>query len=132
LRCSFVGNIICAKLTVSSRISDGTGNVWSKTYDAMVDTGAWNTAIPAADIEIPNGQPNLKYTGTHYTTGLGWSGNLALYEATLLIGEEDTYYNSEILATPHNFGPVIGREIISQYRWDIDYKSKMIKVSKYT
>jgi hypothetical protein len=129
LRCSFVGNAIYAKLTVSSTITGGT--VWSKTYDAMVDTGAWNTAIPAADIEILNGQSNLKFVGTHFTRGLGFSDNLDLYEATLLIGEEDRFYSSQILATP-NFGPVIGREIISQYRWNIDYKSKIIRVSKYT
>jgi hypothetical protein len=129
LRCSFLGNVIYAKLTVSSTIA--VGIVWSKTYDAMVDTGAWNTAIPAADIEIRNGQSNLKFIGTHFTRGLGFSGNLDLYEATLFIGEEDRIYNSQILATP-NFGPVIGREIISQYRWNIDYKSKIIKVSKYT
>lgn len=98
----------------------------------MVDTGAWNTAIPAADIEIRNGQPNLKYTGTHFTKGLGFGGHLALYEANLFIGEEDRYCNSQILATPPNFDAVIGREIISLYRWNIDYKLKIIEVSKYT
>lgn len=110
---------------MSSTVADSTGSVWSKTYVAVVDTGAWNTAIPIIDIEIPNRQPNLKYCGLHHTTGLNFDGDLSLYEATLLIGEEDRYNNRQILALPPpNFGPVIGREIISQYRWDIDINRK--------
>jgi hypothetical protein len=125
LKVFFNQNAICAKLTVSSTTSD-----WSKTYDAMIDTGAWNTAIPAADIEIPNSQPNLRYCGTHHTTGLNFDGYLSLYEATLFVGEEDKYSNRQVLAFPRTMCPLIGREIISQYLWYIDYKSKRIKVSK--
>jgi hypothetical protein len=116
---------------------------WSKDYDGVeVDTAAWNTAIPEADIiDSASMKPHLKWTGTKRTWGLGFDGLLDIYEANLLVGEEsDPYVETSVLATPEitnskgerkNMQPVLGREIISQYKWEIDYKASTVRVTKY-
>ncbi len=124
----FVDNALFTELEVSSTIA-----TWSKKYDAcVIDTGAWNTAIPIDDIippSITSSRANLKYRGQHYTTGLGFEGELSIFEATLLVGGEETYHNAQVVGVPMKW-PILGREIISLYKWEIDWKSKTVKVSR--
>jgi hypothetical protein len=127
LQLFFEGTGVFTKLKVSSTVTS-----WSREYKAMIDTGAFNTAIPLADIKLPNVTPtilNLKYLHTHQTSGVNLDGLLDVYEATLLVGEEDEYRNVPVVGAPMKWA-VIGREIMKLFKWEIDWKLKTVKISK--
>jgi hypothetical protein len=114
------------KLKVSSTIAS-----WFKEYEAVVDTGAFNTAIPTDEIIPPNitpPKPNLKYMGICKVKGVGLNGHLDVYEATLSVGEEDEFQNVQVVGVPHNL-ILLGREIISRYKWEIDWKTRSVKAT---
>lgn len=118
MRVFFNNNAIFTDLEVFSTISE-----WSKKYDAcIIDTGAWNTAIPTNDIMPSNtSMVNLRYSGNHFTRGLGFEGDLPMFEADLLVGG-DTYKGVQVQGIPMRW-PILGREIISRYRWEINWKT---------
>ncbi len=117
-------NILYTKLRIYSTILQ-----WIRDYEMIVDTGAFNTAIPENEIIKPfNGGTNLLFIGIHYATGVGFSGDLDMYEANLLVGE-DMYEKCPIIAIP-NRQFLLGREIISQYKWEIDYRAQSVKTIK--
>lgn len=105
----------------------------------MIDTGASNSAIPESDIDTTATPPNLKYIGPYHTWGLGFDGYLSIYEANLKVGDEESYDDFLILGTPDiitsegetkRMPAIIGREIISKYKWEIDFKTKAVKATK--
>ena len=118
----FKGNALYTKLKVSSTISD-----WTREYDSLVDTGAFNTTIPRDEIipQTENDVQNLLYLGSHHATGIGFNGYLDTFEANILVGEEDEYKETMIIAGP-NRQFLLGREIISQYKWEIDWKIQKV------
>jgi hypothetical protein len=136
VKVEFLGDKLVTKLVVSSTTKE-----WSKPYEqVMIDTGAFNTAIPQIDIAPTSTIQHLELIGIRKTGGLGFEGFLNVYEANLSVGEQDTYLKTPVLATPNmvtNEGeskpmdPVLGREIISHYMWEIDYKAKTVKATKY-
>lgn len=98
----------------------------------MIDTGAFNTAVPVDHIKPPNTTPtilNLKHIGIHQTSGLCFDGSLDVYEATFFIGEEDEYKSAPVIGAPMKWA-VIGREILKLFKWEIDWKLKSVKISK--
>lgn len=91
-----------------------TVNTWNRNYDAcIIDTGAWNTAIPDQDINA-----GLKFIGMHHTIGLGFDDDLPVYEANVVVGG-DRFNSNPILGTPMKRA-LIGREIIRNYDWEFN------------
>lgn len=118
----FKRNALFTKLKVSSTIS-----AWTQEYESMVDTGAFMTAIPRDEIIPPNNTgANLEYLGPHYTHGVGFKGYLDKFEATILVGEEDEYKEIPIIAVPNDSQYLLGRDIISKYKWEIDWKIQKV------
>ncbi|MGI0080026.1 MAG: hypothetical protein ACRECH_10420 [Nitrososphaerales archaeon] len=123
-------NALYTELVVSS-----TRGSWTKKYEkCIVDTGAWNTGIPLSDISPPElkGKFNLKTNPPypHRTQGIGnYDEFVSMFEANLLVGEED-HYPLAIIAGFSMKWPVVGREILSLYKWEIDWQSKSVVATK--
>lgn len=135
MKVDFDGDRLLTELKVAS-----TTVTWSKDYPtALIDTGAWKTAIPLDDIVSKSTGANLRYTGSHLTHGLGFQGLLDIFEANLSVGG-DSFPKSAILATPTFTGPdgnpkqmpaVVGREILACYKWEIDWKAKSVRTTRH-
>jgi hypothetical protein len=127
VKVGFFGNtnyLIISKLEVTS-----TSSLWAKTYEnVLVDTGAWNTGIPLDDIIPPTATPpqaNLKFMGAASVTGLNFNGSISMFEANLKVGEEEEYQKVQVAGLPMPL-PVLGLEIIRQYKWEIDWKLRTV------
>ena len=61
--------------------------------------------------------------------GVGFEGYWEVYYANLLIGEEDEYSCVHVIGADIPAGKaLIGREIISKFKWRIDYKLKAVDI----
>lgn len=122
-------NRIITKLKVNSTIGE-----WNKEYEAMIDTGAFNTAIPVNDVCPPSNTSitKLNYSGVlRVTAPGGFDDYRDIYDAALIIGEEDSFPLSKVVAIELDCA-IIGREIISRYRWEIDFEKKQVNASLAT
>lgn len=129
MRVFFDGNRILTKLKISSTVTE-----WTKEYPtALIDTGASKTIIPIEDILPPNTQPqvkNLEFSGTTKMKRIGSEMMVSVFHANFLVGGEDQFNNAYVVGAPISF-VVIGQEIISQYKWEIDYKSGTVIAMKH-
>jgi predicted aspartyl protease len=118
MRLRFVNDVLCTHVTFVGLIT--------KVYpDAMIDTGAFKTCLPLQDCR----ELNLSFTGgTYMASGLYGTGNLPVYTCQLDFNDNDLHF-IEILGTPDG-QPLIGRDILTKYRLDIDWTRRIANATR--
>ncbi len=108
----FGSNILFARMRIM-----GTA---MREYDkVLVDTGAFKTCIPFTDCI----QLRLQFVGTHNASGLFGEGELPLFECNIAFDDNDSHSALTVLGVPMD-APLIGRDILSKYKFEIDWVSK--------